>query len=330
MSKDNKSKFPGCFKYGCFGCLGLFALSVGFVLLIGAIQLATDVEEPNPEQKEATHELPEIPQAYGGQDQPEIPDILPLPEEVVPPDVAPGRLVLDLSLGEFTIRPGPAGEPLRVEADYDSNAFQLSEDFTQDEGGEWTYKVGFGGKGGLLGLLFRGGGEGSRNRVTITIPRGYPLDVVGKIGMGQSEIDLGGLWVRRVDLEMSAGDHFLEFREPLPYPMEELRIDGSMGNLEMRSLGAASPSVVDVKHGMGEILLDLEGDWRGDAEVRTDFSMGGCRVWLPKGVRVEVDRAHVTLGERRIDRSDDSDLPEDAPTIKLRASGSMGELRIEQ
>ena len=167
MSKE-KNKAPGCFKYGCFGCLGLFVLSVGFVLLVGTIQLTTDVEEPNPEQREASHELPELP-VYGGADQPEIPEILPLPEDVMPPEVAPGRLVLDLSMGEFTIRPGPAGEPLRVEADFDSNAFQLSEEFTQDEDGEWTYEVGFGSKGGLLGLLFRGGGEGSRNRVEITI-----------------------------------------------------------------------------------------------------------------------------------------------------------------
>ncbi len=329
MSKDTQSKLPGCFKYGCFGCLGLFALSVGFVLLIGAIQLTTDIEEPSPEQTEASHELPELPEAYGGQDQPEIPEILPLPEEIVPPDVAPGRLVLDLSMGEFTIRPGPAGEPLRVEADYDSNAFQLSEEFTQNEDGNWTYEVGFGSKGGWLGLLFRGGGEGGHNRVEITIPRGYPLEVVGKIGMGESEIDLGGLWVSRVDLDLSAGDHFLEFREPLPYPMEDFRINSSMGNLEVRSLGAASPSVVNVKHGMGEMLLDLEGEWRGDAEVRADFSMGACRVWLPDGVRVEIDRASVALGERRIDRADYSNLPEDAPTIKLRVSGSMGELRIE-
>jgi len=98
----------------------------------------------------------------------------------------------------------------------------------------------------------------------------------------------------------------------------------------VRSLGAASPGVVDVKHGMGEVLLDLKGDWRNDAQVRTDFSMGSCRVWLPKGVRVEIERASVSLGERSIDKADYSDLPADAPTIKLRASGSMGELRIEQ
>ena len=38
MNEKKKSKFLGCFKFGCFGCLGFFALMVGLTLLIGAIQ----------------------------------------------------------------------------------------------------------------------------------------------------------------------------------------------------------------------------------------------------------------------------------------------------
>ena len=334
---SNTSKFPGCFKYGCFGCLAVFALGVGLLLLVGAIQLSMGDQEPNPEQRQASHDLPAPPEMpvlpelaeYPG-DRPEMPDILPMPEGVEPPSTpSTGLIVLDLRMGEFTIRPGPADEPIRVEADYDANAFNLVENFTETEEG-WTYEISFSGRGGLLGVLLRGGGGTNRNRVDVIIPRGHPVDVVGKIGMGESETDLGGLWVRRVDLEYSAGDHFLEFREPLPFPMEEFLLDSSMGSLEVRTLGEASPRRVEVRHGMGELLVDLEGHWRRDAEIDIDFSMGECRLWLPREARIDIARASVGLGEKSVDdRRDRSDLPADAPLLTLNLAGSMGELRVE-
>ncbi len=85
------------------------------------------------------------------------------------------------------------------------------------------------------------------------IPRGRPIDLKGSIRMGESKTDLGGLWVRNVDLRYKAGDHFIEFREPLPFPMDRFKIEGSMGGLEIRGLGQASPSTVEVKQGMGEL-----------------------------------------------------------------------------
>ncbi|HEX9734055.1 MAG TPA: hypothetical protein VGG06_18950 [Thermoanaerobaculia bacterium] len=326
----SEKRFPGCFKFGCFGCLALFALAVGLLVLIGVVQATMEDQEPDPEQSQASHPLPPPPVRPPQPDQVEMPEIAPLPPGVeAPPAAAAGTVVLDLRMGEFTIRPGPPGEPIRIEADYDANVFNLTESFNESEDGTWTYDVSFGARGGWLGLLFRGGGSSNRNQVDVIIPRGHPVSIVGKIGMGESEIDLGGLWVENVDLEMSAGDHFLEFREPTPVPMEDFRLDGSMGNLEVRGLGEASPRTVTVDHGMGELLVDLAGPWRRDATVDVGFSMGECRLWLPKTARVEISRASVGMGEKYVDHHDESGLPADAPLLTLNVRGSMGELRVE-
>lgn len=326
----DKSKFSGCLKFSCFGCLAVFALFVGLILLAGAIQLTTGDQEPSPQEQEAEHDLPEAPElpAFAGADQPEMPRILPMREAPEAPVGGGGTLMLDLSMGEFTIEPGPPGEPIRVEADYDSNAYNLVESYTENDDGTWVYDVKFGGKGGLLGALFRGA-DANRNRVRVVIPRGHPVEILGKIGMGESEADLGGLWLRQVDLKYGAGDHFVEFREPLVLPMESFRLDSSMGSLEVRSLGQASPRLVEVEHGMGELLVDLEGEWRRNALVDIAFSMGECRLWLPKNARIEIDRISMGLGEKTIDSFDRGDLPEDAPLLTLNLSGSMGELRVE-
>ncbi len=308
------------------------ALGVVLVFLVSAIHLSTEPEDPRPEQLQIEHPLPAAPEPprSPASDGPQIGEVLPLPElEEFPRDFqGAGRVVLDLRMGEFVIRPGPADEPIRIDADYDAGTFELTEELTSDDDGSWTYEVSFGSKRGFLGMILGGGRHNVDNRIEITIPRGHPIDLVGEISMGEFEADLGGLWVRRVDFELGLGDHFIEFRDPLPYPMESFRAEASMGSVEVRSLGDASPATVEVEHSMGELFLDLKGAWQGDAEVEIGFSMGECRVWLPENVRVDIEKASVGLGESSIDRPR-TDLPEDAPSLTLRLNGSMGEANIE-
>ncbi len=330
MSRSNQ--VPGCLKYGCVGCLSVLALGVLVVFLVSAVHLTTEPEDPRPEQLQVERPLPAVPQSprTPASDQPQIGEVMPLPELAEFPRApqGAGRVVLDLKMGEFIIRPGPAGEPIRIDADYDAGTFELTEELTSDEDGGWTYEVGFGSKRGFLGLVLGGGRHNVDNRIEITIPRGHPIDLVGSVSMGELEADLGGLWIRRVDVELGLGDHFVEFRDPLPYPMESFRAEMSMGSVEVRSLGDASPGSVEVDHSMGELFLDLKGAWQDDAEIDVDFQMGECRIWLPEDVHVDIERASVGLGESSIDRPR-TEPPEDAPTLTLNVSGSMGEANIE-
>lgn len=321
------TKVKGCFKYGCIGCLSVFALVVGLAFLLGAVQMASD-RDPEPEELRAEHPLPEPPPlpAYPGEDRPEVPPIGPLPEAALP--AAVGRVVLDVRAADFEIVPGPENEPIRLEADYDKASFDLDEKLTRDDGGGWLYELTFGPRGGRLGFLFSDGSDRGGNTLRLVVPRGHLLDIVGRIGMGETEADLGGLWLGRVDLELGIGDHFVEFRDPLPVPAESFRLESSVGQIEVRALGNASPRQVEVRHKIGELTLDLEGSWRRDAEVDLHLTVGEMRVWLPKDVHVDLARASVGVGEKR-ERRNEADVPEGAPTLTIRARGSIGDLRID-
>ena len=328
---SQRSQVLGCFKYGCVGCLSVLALAVVVIFLVSAIHLTSDPEDPRPEERKAEHLLPEVPgrplNAAG--DQPSIPEVLPLPElDEFPESDRVGQVVLDLKMGEFVIRPGPADEPIRVEADFDASAFELEEEFTSSDGG-WTYEVSFGSKRGLLGLIMHGNRHNVDNRVEIVIPRGHPVDIIAEVGLGELEADLGGLRIRRVDFDFGAGDHFVEFRDPLPYPMETFRAESSVGSVEVRDLGDASPRSVELDHGIGELFLDLKGAWRDDAQVDVDFGIGECRLWLPDDVRVDIQRASVGIGEKYVDRPRSKPLPDDAPTITVNVRSNIGEVNVE-
>lgn len=332
---QNSSCSLGCFKIGCFGCLTVFALVLGLVFLTGALQVAFEPGEANPSQERFAHELPAVPgsprpiaveadpaSVIAG-DQPQLPGVLPLPEENALPR---GRIVLDLSVGSFVIQPGPAGQPIQVDADYDSANFELVETFEEEEGGEWIYRLEFGSRRGLLGLLF---GKESDSRIVLTIPEGNPVDILGQIGVGETKADLGGLSLGTLDLELGVGEHFFEFRNPLPVPMESFILDASIGEIEVRRLGDASPHTVDVEHNIGEMLVDLQGAWKRDAEVDLRFNIGEGQVWLPKETRTRVERARVNIGDGPADLSNSEPGHGEGPTIHVRIEGNIGEVQID-
>ncbi|NJL26680.1 MAG: hypothetical protein HC897_01805 [Thermoanaerobaculia bacterium] len=334
--KDSGAR--GCFKYGCIGCLTLAALVAGLIFLLAVIDLSVDRAEPKPETKELSHDLPgrplppEMPPT-GEADVATFPEVLPLPEGAapeLPSHLATGKVVLDIAAAELTIVPGPPGAPIRVEADYDSASYELEEKLTSSEDGGWSYKLDFGARGGFSRWFFDGG-DNAHNRLKLIIPSDYPIELEGKVGVGQTEADLGGLWLREIDLDFGAGEHFVEFREPLREPMGRFKVKSAVGSVELRSLGNASPESVSVKHSIGELLVDLTGAWRRDAGVRVDFSIGECKVWLPESARVELDRTTMAIGEVQADEPrGPEELPADAPTLNVKLSGSIGELRVRR
>ena len=106
----NEGRVPGCFKYGCVGCLSLGAVAVALIFLASAVHLTVEPGDPQPEDRQITRDLPQPPEPPAPRnavDAPAIPETLPLPELEEFPRA--GRIVLDLSMGEFIIRPGPAG-----------------------------------------------------------------------------------------------------------------------------------------------------------------------------------------------------------------------------
>ena len=53
---ESRSRARGCLKYGCFGCLGMGALAIGFGAIIALVNLNADPERI--ERQELTQELP--------------------------------------------------------------------------------------------------------------------------------------------------------------------------------------------------------------------------------------------------------------------------------
>ena len=159
-----QSGWKTALKFGCLGCLAVLVFLILMMAIVFGIAW-NQVRNEEIERAELTRNLA-APTGPIFEDAP-----LEAPSEFVVSEPA-GRVVLDLRNTVFEIRPARPGEPLTVEAKFDSNSYSLTEDFDEavDEQG-WTYEVSFGGRGGFLGLLMRGGVRDGQNRVEIVVPQ---------------------------------------------------------------------------------------------------------------------------------------------------------------
>jgi hypothetical protein len=79
---------------------------------------------------------------------------------------------------------------------------------------------------------------------------------------------------------------------------------------------------------IGAVKLDLRGVQISAAEIelRVETVLGSVKVWIPRGVRVEVD-GDTVIGSRQVDEDDARDHP-NAPLLRLRVDTVLGSVKI--
>jgi hypothetical protein len=294
---------------GCFGCLGIIVITIVTLLVLLVVARmkvrSEELEKPVLTPDLPAHEQPlDVETAGGGQ--------IAVAGE--------GRVILDLKRGGFFIEPAAPGGPLRVEGRYDRRACDLQESLEQDAGDGWTYSVSFTcHEYSFIGMLKQMLG-GSQPTLHIFLPADRPIALDLDVSQGGSIVELGGLWLTSAELTAEMGGIELNIEEPLKAPMDELKIDFSIGGGELRHLGNASPRKLDVDFKMGGMELDLRGLWLQDSDISIDGRMGGGAVILPDNVLIEgVDAGRLTVSEAAEIKP---------PTLRISSSIDQGELEF--
>lgn len=111
-------------------------------------------------------------------------------------------------------------------------------------------------------------GENETNHWVIRLNDALPQDLDLQIGAGETELDLRGLKLNRVNIDAGVGEH---------------------------SINLANTSVpeLDINAGVGEISVDLSGQWTNDLDAEINGGIGELNLLLPQniGIRIEVSGA---------------------------------------
>ncbi|ANM30798.1 hypothetical protein ABI59_16275 [Acidobacteria bacterium Mor1] len=195
--------------------------------------------------------------------------------------VGHGRVLLDIEGARLTVSAGSAPGVIRVEGDYDDARLALVTGFVDGNGDApgWTYRVRLHGRGLVNPVI---GKQIDDNRLTITLPPDLALTLEGELEHTHSRLSLGGMSLESADLELLLGQYTVDFAEPTAAPLTRLALNAPSSELELQSLGNASPRTTVVRKKLGPARIDLRGAWRGaEAVVEIDCGVGDCDVTDP-------------------------------------------------
>lgn len=300
------------------GCLATIVLAVLVLAVVAGVMLSLGPPEQRPATSSAEQAV-DVPRLPAG--------VTPSPVEV-PPPASSLTVKLELEEGNFEIRPGESGGSVRIEADYDEGLYDLTQETVATEGGQ-TVTVRFRSRYTMLRrLLTLGKVDGSKNRVRVILPPDVPIALAATISKGESDLDLSGLALRGLDLELQMGQHSVTFDRPNTLAIERLVLSMRMGELRTRGLGNARFRQARFDGSMGQMGLDLRGSYAADAVAVAHLSMGEMRLRVPSDIHVK-SQSRVLLGESTGRRADPTQIPPGAPTLTLDGSVTMGEIRVE-
>jgi hypothetical protein len=148
--------------------------------------------------------------------------------------------------------------------------------------------------------------------------------------MGESRIDLGGLTLQDLGIDLSMGNHRLDFKEPVVGGVRRVRLNVSMGNINIDNLGNTGAEAIEASGNMGNVTADLGGAWQPESKAELNFtqSMGQLTLQVPSSVKLDANIISSQGGTpRRPDSTEETKDPK-APTLHLRMETSMGEGRV--
>jgi hypothetical protein len=242
-------------------------------------------------------------------------------------------LSLDLQEGTFDITPGEPNGRVQVEGNFSEALYELTE-HTDSKDGVTQTTIRFKSKAPVWARMLAGvgGNDSDRPHLTLRIPPAVPIELALNISIGESRINLGGLTLSELGLDLSMGNHEVDFREPVADGLRSIRINARMGNVSVENLGNARAKNVDASGSMGNVTADLGGAWQPGSESELSFtqSMGEVRVKVPTKVRLEADVRDAEGKRQTVPADEDETKDPKAPLVKVRVSASMGEGRVSR
>jgi hypothetical protein len=106
----------------------------------------------------------------------------------------------------------------------------------------------------------------SRNRWDLALGQTVPLDLDVALGAGRNDLDLRGLKIQRVEINMGVGEMVLDFRGPhgsgrIALPSEvgvRVKVSGGLGSIDARGLTKQGGAYVNDAYGKSAVTIDVE------------------------------------------------------------------------
>lgn len=186
----------------------------------------------------------------------------------------------EFAVGRLTIKPAAIPDAARIDAEYDADRIDL----------DINYRVR--GETGQLDVEtdhYGPNGDSDDNLLTLDLSDKTPTELRLKLGAGEGDIELGGIPLTRLDIDIGAASGIISFSKPNPERLDEITIGIGAASVDLRDVGNANFDRLICKVGAASSNLDFRGEYHGKSEIILKVGVASADVILPEGVPIRVE-----------------------------------------
>ena len=182
--------------------------------------------------------------------------------------------------GRLYIEPAPIAEAVKIDAEYDPDRIDLEVDYrVRGESGQLTIETDHHGRNV----------DTDDNELSLTISDKWPTELRLNLGACKGDLELGGVPLTLLDLEIGAASGSISFSKPNPMRMRRFNIDVGASSAKIFKIGNANAERVKCSVGAASSVLDLTGEYHGETEVDISVGVASADIVLPSNIPVRVE-----------------------------------------
>ena len=185
---------------------------------------------------------------------------------------------VEYGAGKLFIAPGEMNSLYKATLRYDAERFKPK-----------TYY-----NDGRLDIGIEGGSIKGHNmkagRLDLALSPRVPIDLELKFGAGTSDVELGGLKIKRAHIQTGASESDIRVSKANTEKCSSLKLEIGAADFEAAGLGNLNCEDIDVDGGVGDVTLDFNGGWRVNSDVKIDMGLGSLTLRIPRGLGVQIHK----------------------------------------
>ena len=184
-------------------------------------------------------------------------------------------------------------------------------------------------------VRFTGRKEGE-SKLQVELARSAPFDLSLDLGAVEADLDLTGLRLTRLRLEVGASEARLRFDSLNATRMQNLEVSLGAASFRASRLANANAPTIRVEAGVGNVELDMGGQWTSDIDLRVEVALGLVTIHVPPevGIRATVEKVVTSFEhEGLVQRGNEwvSANYDSAPRkLRISAKTTLGKLTIDR
>jgi len=194
------------------------------------------------------------------------------------------NISVEYGLSEFSLRPGSSGQAFNVDIEYENENLDPRVMY------EVRNRTGF--------LRVISNEDDEENHVEwrdrdesvcdITFNPDLPTEIDVELGLGDSDIELGGARLTNVEISSGLSETQLDFSQRNRAEMERLDFEVGLGKFRGKNLSNARFSELDLEVGLGSATLDFHGNGRDRSRVDVSVGLGSVTIIIPDDVGAQI------------------------------------------